>query len=158
MQPIPFPTRIISGGQTGVDQAALSVAISLGIAHGGWCPSDRRCEGGEIPLHFSLTPMPTPSYAARTRQNIIDSDATLILHRGPLTGGTLLTHNIVRKLSRPLLEVELDDHRVVEKVRRWLQENAISTLNVAGPRESNSPGIYEGARCVLSAILDRANA
>ena len=153
MNPTSFPVRIVSGGQTGVDQAALSVAIQLDMEHGGWCPRGRLCETGVIPDYFELIEMPTESYAARTRQNVIDSDATLILHSGQLTGGTLLTKEITQKLERPLWQIDLAQAVKADLVRRWLQDSRIHTLNVAGPRESSSPGLYQQASKVLNDIL-----
>jgi hypothetical protein len=156
MNPQHLPARIVSGGQTGVDQAALSVAICLGLEHGGWCPKGRRCETGTIPARFLLTPMPSASYAARTRQNVIDSDATLILHRGKLTGGTLLTSTIAHELVRPLFLVDLAGAVDADLVRQWLQTEEITTLNIAGPRESSCPGIYDEVCAVLKTILPKA--
>ena len=153
MKPRYFPSRIVSGGQTGVDQAALTVAIHLGLDHGGWCPKGRRCESGTIPAHFLLSPMATTSYAARTRQNVIDSDATLILHRGTLTGGTLLTSTIAQDLGRPLLLLDLAEGVDEGLVRQWLNSEKISTLNIAGPRESTCPGIYQDSCEALKSIL-----
>ena len=88
--------RIISGGQTGVDQAALASAIELGIPHGGWCPLGRRSESGTIPIQYQLDEMPTRHYAARTRQNVIDSDGTLIVYSDQVSGGTLLTQQFAK--------------------------------------------------------------
>jgi hypothetical protein len=80
--------KIISGGQTGADRAALDVAIKLSIPHGGWIPTSRKAEDGILPEIYGLKEMPTASYPARTEQNVIDSDGTLIIARGKLTGGT----------------------------------------------------------------------
>ena len=101
------PNRIVSGGQTGVDQAALATAIELDIPHGGWCPLGRRSESGTIPLQYQLEEMPTRDYAARTRQNIIDSDGTLIVYSEQLSGGTLLTQQYANELDRPLFLLDL---------------------------------------------------
>ncbi len=145
--------KIVSGGQTGVDQAALTVAISLGIPHGGWCPLGRRCETGDIPSHFRLLEMPTASYAARTRQNVIDSDATLILYRGTLSGGTLLTCEIAEQLGRPLFRLDLERTVAPTEAQEWLTRFAVATLNVAGPRESSCPGIHLQARHFLGELF-----
>lgn len=137
-----FPQKIVSGGQTGVDRAGLDVAIALGIEHGGWCPAGRRAEDGSIPSRYSLDETDSPEYPVRTEQNVIDSDATLILYRGRLMGGTKLTLAICARLERPHLLVRLE-RDAIERVQRWLSAEKPHTLNVAGPRESSSPGIYQ---------------
>ena len=157
MKPPALPSRIVSGGQTGVDQAALTVAVSLSIAHGGWCPLGRRCETGVIPSRFDLDEMSTSSYSARTRQNVIDSDGTLILYRAQLTGGTLLTSEIAQQLARPLLLLDLEETLDLEQARQWLQTSQVTTLNVAGPRESSCPGIHQQACQVLTDLFHPAH-
>ncbi len=147
------PARIVSGGQTGVDRAALDVAMDLGIAHGGWCPRDRRAEDGPIPPQYRLDPTEASDYAVRTEQNVLDSDGTLILHRGLLRGGTALTAQLARQHGKPCLVVDLDEPGKPRTVRRWLEENGIRTLNVAGPRESQSPGIAAAAASFLRGLL-----
>ena len=148
-----FPERVVSGGQTGVDQAALTVALTLDIPHGGWCPEGRRCETGVIPSQFLLAEMPSPSYAARTRQNVLDSDATLILYHGALSGGTLLTSQIAEQLKRPLFLLDLVKPLDLDQPREWLEEFAVATLNIAGPRESSCPGISQQAGRVLTELF-----
>ena len=145
--------RIVSGGQTGVDRAGLDVAIELGIEHGGWCPRGRRAEDGPIPDCYSLKETDSPDYAVRTEQNVIDSDGTLILYFGRLGGGTNLTYQLARKHGRPRFLVDLTDPKSVQEVRRWLVEEAIRVLNVAGPRASQNDGIYEMARVYVESAL-----
>lgn len=135
------PTKVISGGQTGVDRGALDAAMALGIAHGGWCPRGRLAEDGRIPDRYQLMETDSPDYAVRTEQNVVDSDATLILCRGPLSGGTELTLRLAGQHRRPCLVIDLDRPGQPEDVRRWLRDHAAKVLNVAGPRESQSPGI-----------------
>jgi hypothetical protein len=135
------PTKVISGGQTGVDRGALDAAIALGIAHGGWCPRGRLAEDGRIPDRYQLVETDSPDYAVRTEQNVVDSDATLILCRGPLSGGTELTLRLARQHRRLCLVIDLDRPPQPEEVRRWLRDHRVEVLNVAGPRESQSPGI-----------------
>jgi hypothetical protein len=132
---------IVSGGQTGVDRAALDAAIELGIPHGGWCPRGRLAEDGRIPDRYQLRESDSSEYPVRTEQNVLDSDATLILYRGRLSGGTELTRRLAQQHRRPNLAVDLDGSSDVAEVCRWLQEKEVQTLNVAGPRESQSPGI-----------------
>ncbi|MEL6897774.1 MAG: putative molybdenum carrier protein [Planctomycetota bacterium] len=150
------PAKIVSGGQTGVDRAGLDVAIQLGIQHGGWCPGGRLAEDGSVPSRYVLEEMPTRDYAARTLQNVIDSDATLILYRHRIRGGTLLTKNVALQHARPVLLVRLDASWEVHHVLDWLQRNQPDVLNIAGPRESGSPGIYDAALSALMRIMDAA--
>ena len=133
--------QIISGGQTGVDRAALDAAIELGIPHGGWCPRGRTAEDGIIPDGYRLRETKSPGYAERTERNVLDGDATLILYRGRLSGGTQLTAQLAEQHGRPCLLVDLDAPPSRDEVCRWLEDHAVETLNVAGPRESQSPGI-----------------
>ncbi len=147
------PTKIISGGQTGVDRAALDVAIEAGIPHGGWCPRGRLAEDGKIPNRYRLTEHDSPDYDDRTRQNVADSDGTLILCIGRPRGGTRLTRDEARRHGKPCLVVNLDGKADVAAALRWLTEHHIGTLNVAGPRESQSPGIGQQAAEYLQALL-----
>jgi hypothetical protein len=145
--------KIISGGQTGVDRGALDAAIELGALHGGWCPRGRTAEDGRIPDRYRLRESDSPDYPVRTEQNVLDSDATLILYRGRIAGGTELTLYLARQHDRPHLLVDLDAAAAPAEVRRWLDEHAVETLNVAGPRESQSPGIGAMAREFLKSVL-----
>ena len=137
-----LPTRIVSGGQTGVDRGGLEVAIALGIEHGGWCPKGRLSEDGTIPSRYQLVETDTAEYPPRTEQNVVDSDATLILYEGKLKGGTLLTRRICKRLDKPHLCLRMDA-TAATKVRAWLAEIRPSTLNIAGPRESTCEGICD---------------
>jgi hypothetical protein len=138
--------KIISGGQTGVDRAALDVAIELGIPHGGWCPKGRLAEDGPIPDRYQLSETESADYPARTERNVADSDATLILYRGRIAGGTDLTLRLAKQLRRPWLAVDLDGNPDPAEVSAWLKRENIEILNVAGPRESQSPGIGQFAK------------
>ncbi len=145
--------RIISGGQTGVDRAALDVALAMGIHCGGWCPKGRRAEDGRVPSRYPLIEMTSPAYAPRTRRNVRESDGTLILFRDEPRGGTLLTARTAARLDKPCLSVDLDAPTALADVRAWLRKNAIRVLNVAGPRESHSPGITLEATRLLHALF-----
>lgn len=145
--------RIVSGGQTGVDRAALDAALALGLACGGWCPSGRRAEDGPIPARYPLRETASPDYRVRTEANVRDSDATLILVEGPLTGGTALTARIARRLGRPLRVVDLARGPDPGGLAPWLRAHGVRVLNVAGPRESQRPGIGARARRWLEAAL-----
>jgi len=145
-------SRIISGGQTGVDRAALDVAIELGIAIGGWCPKGRRAEDGEIEFKYPLEETPSTGYSQRTKWNVRDSDGTLILAREPialLTGGTRLTQSIARKTGKPWLVIHPENPQASEEIGSWIQSEKIQRLNIAGPRESQAPGISKGAHALL---------
>lgn len=155
--------KVISGGQTGVDRAALDVAIHLGIPHGGWCPRGRRAEDGPLAPIYQLQETESSNYVERTEKNVIDSDGTLILHLGPLSGGTLLTLQLARRWAKPVLaidlaklqpELPLTQTQGPTSVSRWIQEYGIETLNLAGPRESTTPGIGQLTREFLFPLFD----
>lgn len=144
---------IVSGGQTGVDRAALDAGLRLRIRIGGWCPQGRRAEDGEIPNRYPLRDTPSRAYEQRTEWNVRDSDGTLILCRGTLSGGTLLTARIADRYARPLLVVDLESDPDPERVLDWIREHAVSVLNIAGPREEKAPGIYSQALSFLLTAL-----
>ena len=146
-------TKIVSGGQTGVDRGALDAAMSMGIKHGGWCPRGRLAEDGLIPSKYQLREHSSPEYWVRTEQNVVDSDGTLILYCGQLSGGTELTSRMASKHQRPCHLVNLLDKGDPIDVRRWLVSGNIKVLNVAGPRESSEPGIREQSREFVQAVL-----
>lgn len=148
-----YPARVVSGGQTGVDRAALDAAICLGIDHGGWCPLGRVAEDGPISKRYALTETTSTQYHIRTQRNVVDSDATLILHRGEITGGTALTLRITQRHRRPCLEINLDDHVTPEVVQSWIRDGQFEALNIAGPRESTELGIGELAHAFLLQVL-----
>jgi hypothetical protein len=145
--------KIVSGGQTGVDRVALDVALELGFPCGGWVPRGRRAEDGRIPPIYPMRETESRGYAMRTRLNVRDSDATLILTRGEPTGGTALTVDCARSLNRPHLVVDLAGKVDLSAVREWLARHDVRVLNVAGPRESAPPGIYRNAADVLRELL-----
>jgi hypothetical protein len=148
------PAKIVSGGQTGVDQGALEAAISLKIAHGGWCPAGRIAENGTVPMRYQLQEHASSYYPDRTAQNVIDSDATLVLYRKTPSGGTALTQKICRRERKPFLSVRIDDPaNAREQIVSWLGLVRPEVLNIAGPRESNAEGIYEQTRALLTDVL-----
>lgn len=152
-------SKIISGGQTGVDQAALDVAIALGIPHGGWIPKGRKTENGALPDKYRLKEMSTSSYAKRTEQNVIDSEGTLIISLGPLTRGSELTHKTAILHDRPCLHIDLstlNTLQAVKTVRSWIVRHGIEILNIAGPRASENPEIYDVAAKTLKVVLGKA--
>ncbi len=147
------PAKIVSGGQSGVDRAALDAAIELGIPHGGWCPRGRLAEDGPIPARYALRETDSPEYPVRTQQNVLDADATLILCCGEPIGGTELTWRLAQRHRRPCLVVDLIRPPDRWVVRRWLQQYGVEVLNVAGPRESQTPGIADQAREFLKQVM-----
>jgi hypothetical protein len=145
--------RIVSGGQTGADRAALDWAMARGIAHGGWCPRGRRAEDGPIPPAYDLRETPGHDYAQRTAWNVRDSDGTVIITlAATLTGGSRRTAEVAMALGRPWLHVsqERDGLGAVTRVADFLQTHAIRTLNVAGPRASSETGIAAFVGLVLT--------
>lgn len=146
---------IISGGQTGVDRAALDAAIKLELPHGGWCPAGRRCEEGVIAEQYRLKETPSPDYVQRTEWNVRDSDATLIFNLGDLSGGTALTAVFAEKHRKPLLAVRLEDSYVTwsPAALDWLRQIKPGRLNIAGPRASKSPEIEALTREALERLL-----
>lgn len=145
--------KIVSGGQTGVDRAALDVAMALQIPCGGWCPRSRRAEDGRIHERYPLKETESRSYSSRTIQNVIDADGTLVLAFGSVTGGTLLTKNAAERRHKPCLVVDLTDPPKLADIHRWLNEHAIRVLNVAGPRASQAPDAYRLATSILVKLL-----
>lgn len=146
--------KIISGGQTGVDRAALDVALELGIPCGGSCPRGRKAEDGAIPARYPLQELLSGGYRSRTKQNVRDSDGTLILFRAQLAGGSAFTAEVVRKEGKPCYTVNLATPVDPREVMEWISQNHIRVLNVAGPRESHVPGIRAAAMTYLCKLLE----
>lgn len=143
--------KVISGGQVGVDRFALDWAIKNNVPYGGWCPKGRRAEDGAIPAYYDLQETSSKNYAVRTRQNVNDSDGTLILTPSrALTGGSALTHNYCLKLDKPYLHICPGD-QWRGQVGLFIMINQIETLNVAGPREAE--GIEQFVYGVLDVVL-----
>jgi len=150
--------RIVSGAQTGVDRAALDVALELGIPCGGWVPLGRIDERGRIPDRYpNLRETPTADWNERTEANVRDSDGTLILSRGPLTGGSAYTERVAERLGRPCLHLDLavrSKAEAVAEARAWIEREAVEVLNVAGPRASKDPELPHAVAQVLREALD----
>jgi len=141
--------RIVSGAQTGVDRAALDVAIELGIPCSGWVPKGRIDEFGRIPERYpNLRETVSADFSERTAANVRDSDGTLIISRGPLSGGSLYTGEVADQLGRTCLHVD-----PYEDTIEGLDRNDIKVLNVAGPRASKDPGVHDRAVDVLRIVL-----
>lgn len=137
--------KIISGGQTGVDRAALDVALELGISCGGWCPGGRKAEDGPIPTRYPLQETTSANYSVRTEKNVRESDGTLVLTKGQPKAGTALTIKLAQKRKKPYLVRDPFVRKDFGTVKVWLEVNRIRTLNVAGPRESEVLGIHDRA-------------
>jgi len=157
-EPQRFFQRLISGGQTGADRAALDFAIKHRYPHGGWIGLGRKAEDGSVPLKYQLTELTEGGYRQRTRRNIESSDGTLILNLGKLDGGTQTTIAFAQKIAKPYLVIQLDNgitDKMTALIIQWLVEQRINVLNIAGPRESKRPGIYS-LSCELLQAIDRA--
>ena len=135
-------SKLISGGQTGVDRAALDFALAHQIECGGWCPKGRIAEDGIIPLKYPLTETSGTDYQERTVLNVKDGDGTLIFFNGYMDEGTKFTMDTADDLKKPCFIYDFSKTPEKEKLLNWLSENKIKTLNIAGPRESNAEGIY----------------
>ena len=146
--------RIVSGGQTGVDRAALDAAMAAGIPCGGYCPLHRRADDGIIPLHYPLTETASEEYPVRTRMNVEHSDGTLIIITGIADRGTMLTEKICRQKRKPLLIIDLTTVKDISMVTGWMKVSGILVLNIAGPREMSSPGIYKASLEFLDRLFN----
>jgi hypothetical protein len=165
-------TKIISGGQTGVDRGALGAALVAGFECRGWCPAHRGAEDGVIPDRYPLTSLPPASasvasedlsarqvgeqYRARTLKNVQDSDGTVILYSGTLSGGTLLTQKLCLREKKPFIAIDaqaMTKLRAAGAVAQFVEEHGICVLNVAGPRLSGWPQGYGFALGVVGAVI-----
>jgi hypothetical protein len=149
-------TTIISGGQTGVDRAALDLALERGLPCGGWCPKGRRAEDGPLPDRYPLRETTSAAYPQRTALNVRDSEGTLILTRGEPDRGTALTRELAERYGKPCLALDLAHNPDPQEVRAWAEAHGVQKVNVAGPRESAQPGIYGAAKGFLEAVLAAA--
>jgi len=148
--------KIISGGQTGADRAALDAAIEYGVPHGGWIPKGRRTENGRLPDRYILQETSNIGYPQRTELNLLESDGTLIFSHGKLIGGSALTQKLAKKHIRPCLHIDLDeitDYKAVEIIRSWIDVRGIEVLNVAGSRASKDPLIYDAVKDIIKSVL-----
>ena len=152
----PFIARIVSGGQTGADRAALDFAARHGIPRGCWCPQGRRAEDGPIASAYELRETPTPSCAERTEWNVRDADATVIFSIKPeLTGGSRATVEFAERLGKPWLHLsrERDGARAGMRLSRFLRQHRVQVLNVAGPRASGEPEVGAFVAGVLERVV-----
>jgi hypothetical protein len=149
--------KIVSGGQTGADRAALETALEFGLAVGGWIPQGRWAEDGVVPAHYpNLREAESREPAVRTELNVRDSDATLLLSHGEPEGGSALALEAANRIGRPVLHIDLSALSVeaaCRKLREWLASVQPKALNVAGPRSSEDPEIFDAVKCVLASAL-----
>ncbi len=141
-----------------MDRAALDAALAAGVPVGGWCPRGRKAEDGVIPDRYPLREL-AGGYLARTERNVVDSDGTLIIHFGPLTGGTRQTHRFCLRHGRPCLLLDgtrLSVEAAARRARAFVESQGIEVLNVAGPRASGDPRAYPWARAVVTRMLGGA--
>jgi hypothetical protein len=147
--------RIVSGGQTGADRAGLDWAIKNGIAHGGWCPKGRRAEDGPIYAKYQLQETPNTNYLQRTEWNVRDSDGTVVFSVGKrLSGNSFETLEFAIKHRKPYLHLSaVFKDTAAQKLKKWMLQNNIRVLNVAGPRASKEPEVGEFVYQVLAATF-----
>jgi len=148
--------KIISGGQTGADQAALDAAIKYSFPYGGWIPKGRLTENGPLPDEYKLKEMPTKNYPDRTEKNALVSDGTVIITHGKLTKGSALTKKFAEKHKHPCFHINLNEtpvFRAASEINAWINENNIEILNVAGSRASKDPKIYEDTTYIIQGVI-----
>lgn len=149
--------KIVSGGQTGADRAGLDAAMEAGLPVGGYCPKGRLAEDGTVPDMYPLVELTKGGYSARTEKNVIESDGTLILNIGKISGGTRLTLECARKYGKSCFVVQLDKIVKPDVVQDWIASSNIGVLNIAGPRESKCPGLHAKAVEFLRQVFKSEN-
>jgi hypothetical protein len=152
--------RIVSGGQTGVDRAALDAALAAGLGCGGWCPAGRWAEDGEIDARYPLKPLASADPDDRTQRNVEDSDGTLVLEFASASPGTRLTIQYAEKCRKPLLVIDASRvpvEQAADRVGLFIQARRLAVLNVAGPRASEAPGAYAYARQLMERVFQHSD-
>ena len=151
--------KIVSGGQTGADQGALSACVQAGFPYGGWIPKGRRTEKGKVPARYRMRQHWSRHYPPRTERNVVDSDGTVVFTFGKADGGSLLTIDFAKRHKKPWLAVDLErpPEVAVAKILRWLKRRlpANGVLNVAGSRRSKAPGIHRVVKQVIRDVIRR---
>ncbi len=151
--------KIVTGGQTGADRAALDTALELDLAVGGWVPQGRWAEDGAVPAHYpNLREAESREPAVRTELNVRDSDATVVLSHGEPSGGSAFTLEVAKRIGRPFLHIDLSGTSIrdaARQLREWLAIEGPQTLHVAGPRSSEDPEIFDAVKLVLASALTK---
>jgi hypothetical protein len=148
--------KILSGGQTGVDRAALDAALDLGVSCGGYCPLGRKAEDGAIPKKYPLQTLASARYRDRTLKNLLEAEATIIFFNKAMRGGTQLTAQMCRKNNKRFISIDadhLDQHKAADLLQSFIDTHHPDSINVAGPRKSQWPGGYDYAYQVLHTVL-----
>jgi len=150
--------KIISGGQTGADRGALDAALEMAAPCGGWCPQGRKAEDGVIDERYPLSEMGSADYIKRTKQNVIDSDASLIIYFSEIEGGTARTVELCQQLFKPcyLIDAAVESAEdAVLKIQGFVEKKDIRKLNVAGPRGSKQPEAYQYTKMLITGLLGK---
>jgi hypothetical protein len=155
-------SKIVSGAQTGADRGGLDASIYCGLPYGGWVPKGRKSEDGTIPFKYEgLKETKSADYLARTEANVIDSEATLVFSHGAPTGGSRKTVDYAKKHGKACLAVDLckDSGKSLDRILAFISglADASGVLNVAGSRESKSPGIERAVEVMMVEVISRVN-
>ena len=148
--------KIFSGGQTGADQAALDAAIKYNFPHGGWIQKGRKTQSGILPDKYKLEEMSTAGYKERIEQNVIESDGTVIISHGDLTGGADYSMKMTKRHKRSTLHIDLKETLAfiaASKINTWIIENNIEVLNVTGSRASEDSTIFVDTLYIIEGTI-----
>lgn len=145
--------HIISGGQSGVDRSALDFSIKHNVPHSGWCPKERWAEDGQLPPIYNLKQTESKDPGERTLKNVLEADGTLVIYQIKPDHGTQLTIEYCKKHDKTFIRMDLQEKINGPAFKNWLQKNNIEKLNIAGPRESNSPGIYNKCQQIFKDLF-----
>jgi len=148
--------KIISGGQVGADQAAIDAAIKYNFPHGGWIQKGRKTQSGILPDKYELKEMPIAGFEDRIEQNVIDSDGTVIISHGELTGGADYSQKMAKKHNRPCLHIDLNvtpAFMASSEINTWIIENEIEVMNVTGSRTSEDAKIYKETMYIVEGTI-----
>jgi hypothetical protein len=146
--------KIISGGQTGADRAALDVAMALGLECGGWCPAGRAADDGPIDPKYPLTEASEMDHTVRTGFNVRESDASLLIYCGLLQGGTAYAVEMARHHQKPAKAIDLEGPPPPAEISDWIAEHGITTLHIGGQREASAPGMYARAYAYIRRCIE----